>query len=588
MQVQKGDEHEGNEVVTNKKHSKRMNFLNRKIEPNPLTLQATLDYSLANFADRPCISFVEGTGLNYSQFGEKIQVLSAMLYSLGLKEGDKVALLSHNMPNWVISYFAVVSNGLVIVPILPDFSRDEVNAVLTHSESKALFVSEKLYSRIEGLDLPDLESIVITDSLTLKKGSISPEISFADYERPVVAEDDLAAIIYTSGTTGRSKGVMLTHKNLAWSATQSFTMQEINSSDIFLSFLPLSHTYENTIGMIYPIMYGASVYYMEKPPTAAALLPAMAKIKPTLMLSVPLVMEKLYKSQVQSKFMKTKFTRMIYKNPLFRFIIHRIAGKKLRASFGGNLKFFGIGGAKLDSRVERFLKEAKFPYAIGYGLTETSPLLAGARVKETFLQSTGLVLQGVELKINNPDKKGVGEIWAKGPNVMRGYYKNPEATAEVLTEDGWFKTGDLGRFGAGKRLFIKGRMKNTIVGASGENIYPEDIESVINNTQHVIESLVVEEDGFLVAKVLFDIEALEKNLENLKINIDDRKEKMQQWMQNFTRELNGKLNRVSQIKRVDVMEEPFEKTASQKIKRFLYTKPQEIMKKRKKKAVERT
>ncbi|MDR1585024.1 MAG: AMP-binding protein [Prevotellaceae bacterium] len=564
-----------------------MMFLNRKIEPNPLTLQATLDYSLANFAGRPCVSFVDGKPLTYAQFGEKIQVLSAMLYSLGLKKGDRIALLSHNMPNWVISYFTVVSNGFIVVPILPDFSRDEVESVLTHSEAKALFISERLYNRIEGLELPCLSSVIMTDSLTLKKGGISPEVSVAEYERPVVEENDLAAIIYTSGTTGRSKGVMLTHKNLTWSATQSFTMQEIHSSDTFLSFLPLSHTYENTIGMIYPLMYGASVYYLEKPPTAAALLPAMAKIKPTLMLSVPLIMEKLYKNQVQSKFMKTEFTRFVYKNPLFRVIIHRIAGKKLKASFGGNLKFFGIGGAKLDSRVERFLKEAKFPYAIGYGLTETSPLLAGTKVKETLLQSTGFALQGVELRINNPDKRGVGEIWAKGPNVMKGYYKNPEATDEVLTGDGWFKTGDLGRFGPRKRLFIKGRMKNTIVGASGENIYPEDIESVIDNAQHVIESLVVEEGGFLVAKVLFDLESLEKNLENLKLNIDDRKERMQQWMQNFTRELNGKLNRVSQIKRVDVMDEPFEKTASQKIKRFLYTKPQEIMNKRKKKTAEK-
>ncbi len=560
-----------------------MNFFNKKIEPSPLTLQATLDNSLALFADRPCISFVEDKPISYAEFGKKIELVSALLYSLGLKKGDRIALLSHNMPNWVISYFAIVSNAYIVVPILPDFSRDEVESVLRHSEAKALFVSERLYHKAEGLELPDLSAVIITDDLSLKQGNIKPNISISNYTRAVVAEDDLAAIIYTSGTTGRSKGVMLTHKNLTWSATQSFSIQEINSSDTFLSFLPLSHTYENTIGMIYPLMYGACVYYLEKPPTAAALLPAMAKIKPSLMLSVPLVMEKLYKNQVQAKFMKSEFTRFVYKNPLFRFIIHRLAGKKLKASFGGNLRFFGIGGAKLDSRVERFLKEAKFPYAIGYGLTETSPLLAGTKVKETFLQSTGLALQGVELRINEPNKKGIGEIWAKGPNVMQGYYKNPEATAEVLTEDGWFKTGDLGRFDHKKRLFIKGRMKNTIVGASGENIYPEDIESVINNAQHVIESLVVEEDGFLVAKVLFDLESLEKSIENWKSNIGDRKERMQQWMQSFTSELNGKLNRVSQIKRVDVMEEPFEKTASQKIKRFLYTRAQTTSKKKKEK-----
>ena len=553
-----------------------MIFTNKKIEPTPMTLQAALDYSLEQYANLPCVSFVEGTPLTYADFGEKIKEISILLYSLGIQKGDKVALLSHNMPNWVIAYYAIVSNGFIVVPILPDFSRDEVEAVLLHSETKAIFVSERLFPRIDGLELPDMSSVIMTDTLTLEKGEIVQTNGEKQYKRAVVKEDDLAAIIYTSGTTGRSKGVMLTHKNLTWSATQSFTMHEIGTSDTFLSFLPLSHTYENTIGMIYPIMYGASIYYLEKPPTAAALLPAMARIKPTLMLSVPLIMEKLYKSQVQSKFMKSNFTRWIYKNPFFRIIIHFLAGKKLKASFGGRLKFFGIGGAKLDSRVERFLREARFPYAIGYGLTETSPLLAGAGVKDTKLQSTGFALQGVELRIDNPNKKGVGELWAKGPNVMRGYYKNPETTAEVLTDDGWFKTGDLARFGAKKRVYIKGRMKNTIIGASGENIYPEDIESVINNTQHVIESLVVEEDGFLVAKVLLDLESLEKSIESWKLSFEDKK----LWIQNFTRELNAKLNRVSQIKRVDVIDEPFEKTASQKIKRFLYTKPQEGLKKR--------
>jgi len=291
-----------------------------------------------------------------------------------------------------------------------------------------------------------------------------------------------------------------------------------------------------------------------------------------MMLSVPLIMEKLYKTQIQSKFTGNRFKRMIYKTPIFRKIIHRIAGKKLFQTFGGRLKFFGIGGAKLDSRVERFLKEARFPYAIGYGLTETAPLLAGAGVHQTMIHSAGFAVQGVDLKINNPDKKGVGEIWAKGPNVMTEYYKNPEATREVLTTDHWFRTGDYGRFDKHKRLFIKGRIKNTIVGASGENIYPEDIETVINNHELIVESLVIEEDGFLVAKVLVEIEELEKAIDHLKLVIEDKKEKHKIWTKHFADEINAKLNRVSQIKRVDIMDKPFEKTASQKIKRFLYTK----------------
>jgi len=567
--------------------------MNKKIVPKPLTLQSLLNYSTLHFAKRPSVSFVEGTPITYSELGIQIKKLSELLFSLGFKRGDKIALLSHNMPNWVIAYFSVVSNGMIIVPILPDFTRDEIENVLVHSESKSIFISERLSFRIEGLDLPLLESKILLDNLTLITGNQDWNLST---EKTIVEEDDTAAIIYTSGTTGRSKGVVLSHKNLTFTAMQSYTFHPITSSDIFLSLLPLSHTYENTIGMLYPIMYGASIYYLEKPPTAAALLPALTKIKPTMMLSVPLIMEKLYKSQIQSKFTGNGLKRMIYKTPFFRKIIHRIAGKRLIQTFGGRLAFFGIGGAKLDSRVERFMKESRFPYAIGYGLTETAPLLAGAGIHQTKLQSTGFAVQGVELKINKPDKRGVGEIWAKGPNVMKGYYKNPEATNEVLTTDGWFRTGDYGQFDSDKRLYIKGRMKSTIIGSSGENIYPEDIETVINNSRFVVESLVIEEDGFLVAKVLLDLDELEKNIEHFKSVFEEKKEKgrkaiheldvkYQTWVNHFTKELNSKLNRVSQIKRVDVMDKPFEKTASQKIKRFLYEKKQKHKKSSDNKAV---
>ena len=560
--------------------------MNKKIVPNPLTLQSLLNYSTKHFASLPSVSFVGGTPITYSELGNEIDKVSELLCSLGLKSGDKVALLSHNMPNWVAAYFSVVSNGLIIVPILPDFTREEIENVLIHSESKSIFISERLSSRIEGLDLPHLESKILLDKFTLLSGNQNNNLK---RQHVIVKEDDTAAIIYTSGTTGRSKGVILSHKNLTFTAMQSFNFHQISSSDVFLSLLPLSHTYENTIGMIYPIIYGASIYYLEKPPTASALMPALAKIRPTMMLSVPLIMEKLYKTQIQSKFSGNGFKRMIYKTPLFRKIIHRIAGKKLYETFGGRLAFFGIGGAKLDSRVERFMKEARFPYAIGYGLTETAPLLAGAGVHQTKLQSTGFAVPGVDLKINKPDKKGVGEIWAKGPNVMKGYYKNPEATSEVLTPDGWFRTGDFGKLDSTKRLYIKGRMKTTIIGASGENIYPEDIETVINNSQYVVESLVIEEDGFLIAKVLLDLDGIEKNIEHFKSAIEVKKEKGRQaireldekyhvWSQNFRKELNAKLNKTSQIKRVDIMEEPFEKTASQKIKRFLYEKHQKYKK----------
>ena len=544
--------------------------MHKRIQLPSLTLKSLINYSVEHFAENPSVSFVEGNPITYAELGRQINNTADLLFSYGLQPGDKVALFSHNMPNWVVAYFAAVSRGLVIVPILPDFTREELQNVLEHSESKVLFISERLYSRVEGLKLPDLKSIIKLDDFS-PYGKTEPELKVKAPDVPV-QESDLAAIIYTSGTTGRSKGVLLTHKNISFVAAESFSIFPINHEDVFLSFLPLSHTYENSIGMLYPIMYGASVYYLEKPPTAAALLPALSKIRPTMMLSVPLIMEKIFKVQVQGKFAKNHFSRAIYKTPLFRILIHRIAGKKLYQTFGGRLKFFGIGGAKLDSRVERFLKEARFPYAIGYGLTETAPLLAGAAPHQTKLQSTGYTMNGVELKIHEPNSRGVGEIWAKGPNVMLGYYKNPEASAEVLTADGWFRTGDYGQFDKKKRLFIKGRIKNTIVGPSGENIYPEDIESVINNNQYVLESIVIEEDGYLVAKVLLDIESLEKHYEHLKGFIEEKKEQYHEWVNHFTHEINSKLKKSSQVKRVDVMDKPFEKTASQKIKRFIYTK----------------
>ena len=546
--------------------------MHKKIVPSPLTLKSLIDYSVSQFADCTSVSFVDGKPITYKELGEKIDEFAALLFSFGLKKGDKVALFSHNMPNWVIAYFSVVSRGLIIVPILPDFTTEEVENVLTHSESKVLIVSERLFPKVSQIETPDLIVKIKLDDFSFLSDISKLTFDSNKITETDVTEDDVAAIIYTSGTTGRSKGVVLKHKSVTFVAMQSYTVQPINHNDVFLSFLPLSHTYENSIGMLYPIMYGATIYFLEKLPTAPVLIAAMEKIKPTMMLSVPLIMEKLYKNQIYLKFRTSMLKKLVYRTPVTRKIIHHIAGKKLYKTFGGRLKFFGIGGAKLDYYVERFLKEAKFPYAIGYGLTETAPLLAGAAPHQTKLQSTGYALEGVELRINEPDELGVGEIWAKGPNVMLEYYKNPEATAEVLTTDKWFRTGDLGQFDKKKRLFIKGRLKNTIIGASGENIYPEDIESIINNTAYVSESLVVEEDGFLVAKILLDLEMAEKNIEHIKLIIEEKKEHYHDWKNQLKKDINSKLGRSSQINRVDIMEEPFEKTASQKIKRFKYQK----------------
>ena len=542
-----------------------------------LTFPALLKRSADLYSDRPALAFVAETPITYHDFYERVLAVAALLEKSGVKPNDRVALLSANMPNWGVAYFAITWMGAVVVPLLPDFSKQEVENVLEHSEAKALFVSRALIAKVEKLKMAHLKTRIHIEDFSVCKGK---EVMFKLGEKPqkeyAVEEDMLAAIIYTSGTTGKSKGVMLTHKNICSNAVASRTVQDIFPEDRFLSVLPLSHTYENTIGFLLPVISGASVYYLKKLPTPAVLLPALELVKPTLMLSVPLIIEKIYRGKILPTFNDKKVLKSLYGVPFFRKILNRMAGKKLYKMFGGRLKFFGIGGAKLDKEVESFLREAKFPYAIGYGLTETSPLLAGVNPQHTKLQSTGPVLKGVTLKINNPDPKtGEGEIWAKGPNVMKGYYKEPELTKEVFTEDGWFKTGDLGFIDEDGYLFIRGRSKNVIIGPGGENIFPEDIESVINNYPHVQESLVLEMKGKLVALVHFNTEEVEMKYREMKEKVADFSEfiehKYEEMKKDVRDYVNSKVNRFSKLSEVKVHKEEFVKTATKKIKRFLYT-----------------
>jgi len=541
-----------------------------------LTLPALLQKSVANYGNRPAVSFVDETPLTYTQFNEQRLSVTTLLEKLKIQYGDRVALLSTNMPNWGITYFAIVSIGAIVVPILPDFSEKEIENVLTHSESKAIFVSKGLQPKIESFRQNSMLHRIIIDDFSILETN-SSGVSFQEGLKPdqdyFVAEDDLAVIIYTSGTTGKSKGVMLTHKNISSNAVASGGVQEINSEDRFLSVLPLSHTYENTIGFILPLICGSSIYYINKPPTPAVLLPALKSVRPTLMLTVPLIIEKIYKNKVLPSFNKSKLTRALYAIPSIRKKFNQLAGKKLMRTFGGELKFFGIGGAKLDKTVEKFLREANFPYAIGYGLTETSPLLAGVNALNTKLQSTGPPLQDVTLKIHKPQKlTGEGEIWAKGPNVMKGYYKEPELTREVMTDDGWFKTGDLGIIDKSNYLYIRGRSKNVIIGPGGENIFPEDIESVINNFKHVVESLVIQQKGKLVAMVHFNRDEIEERYHHLKDELSDfMDKKCEELSKELHVHVNAHVNKFSKIQVILPHKEEFTKTATKKIKRFMYT-----------------
>lgn len=547
-----------------------------------LTIPELLNNSVEKFAENNSLVFAGEEKYSYRQMGSDVDRVASLLTVLGVGKGDKVAILSTNMPNWGVSFFAISVLGAVAVPILPDFHGNEIKTIIEHSESKVIFVAAGLFG-ILGSDTRKLaEHVILIDNFALIPENATESMLAGlpasipekplEYTRPVVEEEDLASIIYTSGTTGNSKGVMLTHLNLTWTTQQCSKLQYIKQDDRFLSILPLSHTLENTVGFLLPLKFGASVHYLRKPPVPSVLLPAFQVVKPTIMLSVPLIIEKVFRSKIQPEFQKSALISKLYSVAFFRKILHKVAAKKLHKTFGGHLHFFGIGGAKLDPTVEKFLMEGGFPYAIGYGLTETSPLLAGAVGKNRKLGSTGIAMEGVQLRIANADPlTGEGEIQAKGLNVMRGYYKAPEITKEVFTEDGWFKTGDRGCFDKDNKLYIKGRIKTMIIGASGENIYPEEIESVINKMRFVLESLVIEKKGKLVAMIHLNMEEIEQSFKVMKSDAQQYvQDKSDEILKEIQKKVNEEVNKFSRIQQVILQPNPFEKTPTKKIKRFLY------------------
>ena len=545
------------------------------------TIGALWQRSLGMYSKNPSLAWVGEEAMSYEKMGAKIDAMKALLKANGIHKGDKVLLLSENMPHWGVAYISITSLGAVVVPVLPDFHPAEVHHILRHSEAKAVFVSSKYQSTIEDAPSSDVEFVINLDTLTLLE-DISNKSYLSQFKQKMkekmhkhdaskVDEEDLCAIIYTSGTTGHSKGVMLTHKNIVTNAMSSHSVLEITSQDTFLSVLPLAHTFECTVGLIVPLLHGSSVYYVAKTPTPSVLLKAFELVRPTMMLSVPLIIEKIYKNKVLAKFNSSFLTKNLYKIAFFRKQLNKIAGKKLLETFGGRLRFFGIGGAALSPFVEQFLLEADFPYVVGYGLTETAPLLAGTPLEKTKkLKSTGPAMYGVTLMIKDADVHGEGEICAKSPSVMRGYYKDEEKTKEVFDEDDWFLTGDLGYIDEDGYLFISGRSKNVIISASGENIYPEQIESVINQDELVADALVMEMDGKVVARVYFEQELLDEKLNALHIADSQAPKEIQKLLEEMRQEVNEQLSSFSKVSRFIHQAEPFVKTPTKKIKRYLY------------------
>jgi long-chain acyl-CoA synthetase len=555
------------------------------------TLRDLLQRSAEIHPDRIALCMVGGKPLTYASLLEKVSSLSRFLQETGIVKGDRVALLGENMPNWGVAYFAITSLGAVAVPLLTDFHPSELGHIMRHAGCKVLFVSEKLSAKLDEVEIRDVHTTILLDDLTIvpprsQKDSFARILAQGSREfarlrgaalrassrdASSIQPGDLAAVIYTSGTTGHSKGVMLTHGNLVSDAQATTDLVDVSHEDRMLSILPLPHAYECTIGLISPLLIGASVYYLDRPPTAPVLLPALAQVKPTVLLVVPLIVEKIYKSKIHPRLARNALLRGIQHVRAIRKKLHRMAGKKLHASFGGELRILPIAGASLAPDVEQFLHEAGFPYTIGYGLTETSPLIASTPPGKTRLRSTGPAIPGAEIIIDNPDPEtGEGEILVKGPMVMKGYYKDPERTGEVLTKDGWFRTGDLGVLDDDNYLYIKGRLKNMILGSSGRNIYPEELEAIINEFDIVLESLVLDENGTLVARIHPDYEKLDMMLSSSSANESKVREKLHSLLNTLHQQINDRLPAHSRIGRIIEQVEPFEKTPTQKIKRYLY------------------
>lgn len=560
-----------------------------KHELTTFTLRHLLERSASRHAHKVAVTLIgdPSSTLTYAQLKEKVDAVASYLLSIGVSQGDKIALIGENNTSWVVAYFAIITSGAIAVPILPDFSQKEVNHILEHSGATSLILSSKLYDKCASfvkeekntiIRLEDLFHIPPTVAESITKTKEFSEAPGRDTTRFVINtkrlgeirhdEDALVSIIYTSGTTGSSKGVMLSNRNLASNASASVRQFfKVKPGMRFLSILPLSHSYEFTVGLLLPLVVGCEIHYLGRPPAASILLPALKKIRPHVMLSVPLLIEKIYRSSVVPQIENNKNLVSLYKKPFFRKFINSVVGKKLRVTFGGRLAFFGIGGAAVDSEVELFLKEARFPYAIGYGLTETSPLLAGSGPKQTKVGTIGYPLKGVKLSIDPTTvTDGLGEIIAKGPNVMMGYYNNEELTRESFTEDGWFKTGDLGVIEK-RRLSIKGRSKTMILGPSGENIFPETIETMINSRPYVQESLVLSNEGGLAALIKLDVELMAKNL---RVSVHDAKESAMTYLSHLKDEVNKELSSFSRIREVTLQDEPFQRTPTLKIKRYLY------------------
>ena len=527
--------------------------------------------------ERPALGNFRGETFTFGELATQIAKFHLFFETIGIKKGDKVALCAKNSARWGVTFFAANTYEAVLVPILADFHPDSVNSLVDHSESLVLLTDSDIWTKLDITKMPTIKAVISSSDFSLlyaadeKIQAANDNLdqlfaekypngfSAADVTYPTDNDKDLAIINYTSGTTSAPKGVMLRYECI--SANVEFGQDRLPSypEDKIVSMLPMAHMYGMMFELIYPLCGGSSIYYLGKTPTPALLLGAMAEVKPYLVVTVPLVMEKIFKSKV-APVVNKPVMKVITAIPGLNQIIFKKIRTTLLNAFGGNVREIVMGGAALNPDVEKWFKKFKLPFTVGYGMTEAAPLLAYEASRHFVSKSCGKCVDSVEVRIDSDDPYNkVGEIQAKGYSLMSGYYKNEEATKAAFTEDGWMRTGDLGLLDSKGNIFIKGRSKNMILSANGQNIYPEEIEAVVNNQPYVIESVVVDRGARLAALVYMDAEKAKSE----GVNLDEYKAVIMT-------EVNKSMPAYSKVNIVEYMDQPFEKTPKMSIKRFMY------------------
>lgn len=541
---------------------------------------ARLQNAIRLYWDKPAVCNYRGETFTYGQLATQIERFHIFFEACGLKKGDRIAICAKNTARMAVSFLSVNTYETVVVPILSDFTPESVNHLVDHSESLMLFTDNDIWAKLDKSKMPLVKAVISVNDFTLlyadnddvKKAYAAISETFASrYPMGFTGEnvtyntdnwDDLDIINYTSGTTSAPKGVMLTYKAL--SATIDFGQRYIPSSDKFtmVSMLPMAHMYGLVYEFLYPLCNGTSITFLGKTPSPSLLLSAMHDVKPYLLITVPLVMEKVFKSAIKPVLDKPVM-KVLTKIPGINSLIFKKIREKLLSALGGNLQMIIMGGAPLNPEVEKWFKRIGLPYTVGYGMTEAAPLLAYEPCTSYVPGSCGRAVDCAIVRIDSEDPQHVvGEIQAKGDNVCIGYYKNPEATAAAFTEDGFLKTGDLGIIDAHGNIFIRGRSKSMILSANGQNIYPEEVEAVVNNQDYVVESVVVDRASKLVALVYLDADAMKK------AGLDE--ETVADLHETIRINANKALPSYSQLQKVEVMDKPFEKTPKMSIKRFMY------------------